>query len=302
MAQSITTLLEKTEITAADIAADTSVINYMYLVHGTGSKRSRKIKLEELKKAIGQQLFDRLIVGDGTDYVQIGDTKIKFNKSSNSFEISLTTETVGDVSIPVMYVNKKIWAGLGFKGNLVGDVTGDLTGDVTGDVTGNLTGESHGTHVGDVSTNSILPRNNQTIHIGNSTRGAQFDGTLVVGRSVAGSFQSTFLVVDSGILKPSPLYPIDMKAGPVIIINSVESSSTAWYITGLPEVIPGQRITIVNADTTNDLKIFYGRTSKVAVIPPQSACEFVCTEASGTGAAWVDKWAVLGGCEIEALT
>ena len=52
MAQSITTLLDKTEITAAQIAAATSVINYLYLVHGTGSGRSRKISLDELKKVM----------------------------------------------------------------------------------------------------------------------------------------------------------------------------------------------------------------------------------------------------------
>ena len=52
MAQSITTLLDKTEITAAQIAAATSVINYLYLVHGTGSRRSRKISLDELKKVM----------------------------------------------------------------------------------------------------------------------------------------------------------------------------------------------------------------------------------------------------------
>lgn len=52
MAQNITTLLDKTEITAAQIAAATSVINYLYLVHGTGSGRSRKISLDELKNVM----------------------------------------------------------------------------------------------------------------------------------------------------------------------------------------------------------------------------------------------------------
>lgn len=48
MAQNITTLLDKTVITAAEIEAATNVLNYLYLVHGTGSKRSKRIELGEL--------------------------------------------------------------------------------------------------------------------------------------------------------------------------------------------------------------------------------------------------------------
>lgn len=304
MAQNITTLLDKKEITAAEIAAATSVLNYLYLVHGTGSERSRRIELNELKKALVALNLESLVVGDGSNYVQIADAKIKFNKATNSFEISLTTETDGNVTIPVMTVNKKIHAALGFKGNLTGDVTGDLTGDVTGDVTGNVTGNTNGTHIGDVSTNNITARiRTAPIHIGDSTQGAQFDGTLVAGHTVACAIQATSLVVDSGItLAPDSQHPIDMTAGSIIMITSVADSTKAWVITDLKNVIPGQRFTVANADTLNDLKIQYGRNGKVISIPPKSACDFVILDVSVSGSIWIDTLAVVGGCVIENWT
>lgn len=306
MAQSITTLLNKTEITAAEIRAATNVLNYLYLVHGTGSRRSRKISLEELKKAIGDLIFDSLVVGDGTDYVQIADTKIKFNKAQNSFEISLTTATDGQTTIPVMYVNKRIQAAMGFAGNLVGDVTGNVTGDVTGDVTGNLNGDSLGEHTGNVKTNSILPRSNAVpIYIGDENQGAQFNGTLVAGHTIAGAVQATSLVLESGILVPDPQHPVDMTAGPIIKISSIADTTEPWSITSLKNVIIGQRITIANADSTRNLRIWHGRDDhKVVVIPPKSACDFVLVDVQVIGTApnvnWVDTWAVVGCCEFEA--
>ena len=307
MAQSITTLLDKTEITAAQIAAATSVINYLYLVHGTGSGRSRKISLDELKKAIGALNFESLVVGDGNNYVQIANTKIKFNKSTNSFEISLTTETVDNVTIPLMHVNSKIQSALGFKGRLEGDVTGDLNGDVVGDVTGDLTGDSTGTHNGDVSTNSITARiDTSPINIGNSTQGAQFNGRLVAGSAVAGAIQGTNLVVRDSLLVPDSQYPLDLKQGPIIKITSIADSSKVWLITSFKDVIVGQRFTIVNATENEELKIMYGRTGKVAVIPPKSACDFIVLSVQLVGTApntyWSDTLAVVGGCEIDNWT
>lgn len=50
MAQNITTLLDKTEITAADIRSlESTVDNFLYLVHGTGSTRDRKLNLKQLR-------------------------------------------------------------------------------------------------------------------------------------------------------------------------------------------------------------------------------------------------------------
>lgn len=50
MAQNITTLLKKTEITAAEIRSlESTVDNFLYLVHGTGSTRDKKINLKQLR-------------------------------------------------------------------------------------------------------------------------------------------------------------------------------------------------------------------------------------------------------------
>ena len=50
MAQNITTLLDKTEITAADIRVlESTVDNFLYLVHGTGSNRDKKFNLKQLR-------------------------------------------------------------------------------------------------------------------------------------------------------------------------------------------------------------------------------------------------------------
>ena len=50
MAQNITTLLEKSEITAAEIRSlESTVDNFLYLVHGTGSTREKKINLKQLR-------------------------------------------------------------------------------------------------------------------------------------------------------------------------------------------------------------------------------------------------------------
>lgn len=50
MSQNITTLLEKPEITAADIRSlESTVDNFLYLVHGTGSTRDKKINLKQLR-------------------------------------------------------------------------------------------------------------------------------------------------------------------------------------------------------------------------------------------------------------
>ena len=50
MAQNITTLLDKTEITAADIRAlESTVDNFLYLVHGTGPNRDKKFNLKQLR-------------------------------------------------------------------------------------------------------------------------------------------------------------------------------------------------------------------------------------------------------------
>ena len=52
MAQNVTTVLEKTEITAEEIAASPLIKNFLYLIHGEGSSRSRKLDLDELKKIV----------------------------------------------------------------------------------------------------------------------------------------------------------------------------------------------------------------------------------------------------------
>lgn len=54
MAQNVTTVLEKMEITAEEIAASPLIKNFLYLIHGEGSSRSRKLDLDELKKFVNE--------------------------------------------------------------------------------------------------------------------------------------------------------------------------------------------------------------------------------------------------------
>ena len=63
MAQNVTTVIDKTELTAANIAADSSIDNFIYVIHGTGSDRDKKMSLSELKKFM--QVMDEILFQKG---------------------------------------------------------------------------------------------------------------------------------------------------------------------------------------------------------------------------------------------
>lgn len=146
--ENVTSVLNKSDLTAEEIIADAAsqVVNYLYIIHGSGSDRDRRITIEQFKEWISKTLIGELTVGTGANYVEIKDVKIKFNKSNNSFEISMieSGDDAGNIA-----VSKKIVSANGFKGaltgNVYGNVVGNVTGNVVGNVTGNLTGNVTGT-------------------------------------------------------------------------------------------------------------------------------------------------------------
>lgn len=83
MAQNITTLLDKDPITANDVNGS----DVLYLVHGSGSNRSRKLSVEELKKVVshnGDVKFDSIemhksVTGGASADVEFDGEKLKMS-------------------------------------------------------------------------------------------------------------------------------------------------------------------------------------------------------------------------------
>ena len=102
MAQNITTLLDKTEITAEEIEAAQQILNYLYIVHGTGSGRSRRIELGELKKlmsVLSDVTFDSITMQKG---VTGGAAEAVFDGES----IHMNAKPAGVTDSGEMYVNR----------------------------------------------------------------------------------------------------------------------------------------------------------------------------------------------------
>lgn len=123
MSQNITTLLEKPEITAADIRSlESTVENFLYLVHGTGSTRDKKINLKQLRvwlSLLTELTFVKAFTGGNSTVVLDGEKielsatgtavtdnsglkisrqEIKFTRSVNSVALTVSI-TPGGVSI-----------------------------------------------------------------------------------------------------------------------------------------------------------------------------------------------------------
>ena len=74
MAQNVTTVLDKTELTAENISA--SIDDFIYVIRGTGSNRDRKMSLAELKKfmqVMMELLFQKGFTGGVNEVTIDGD-------------------------------------------------------------------------------------------------------------------------------------------------------------------------------------------------------------------------------------
>lgn len=232
----VTSVLNKQELTAEEIIADAArqVVNYLYIIHGSGSDRDRRISIDQLKEWIAKTLISGLTVGTGANYVEIKDVKIKFNKSDFSFEISMDNN--GDIS-----VSKKIVSTNGFEGNLLGNVTGNVTGNVNGDVEGDVTGDVTGNvESGNDSVGKLKFKTNLIERVKNDEATTQMSFDDEIGLSISNRTR-----LDRLSLNPSDIIVQDQdfdlalhnftgnvepKNGDVVVVENNSSSAITVYV------------------------------------------------------------------------
>lgn len=156
MAENITSLLEKESLAAAN-ALPTDVI---YVVHGTGTPRDKKMTVAELRKLIGEAAGNITV------------NSITF--TDGTFTYGLELNASGDILF---------WTGISChhlitEENISCNGSIGCNGKFIGNLEGNVTGNTDGTHVGNVKSNEILAKaSGDTVAMGRAADTFRFDGT-----------------------------------------------------------------------------------------------------------------------------
>lgn len=293
MAENITSLLVKDELAAAD-ALTTDVI---YIVHGTGTPRDRKMTVAELRKLINQSsgkfVVDELVFTDGTSTYSVmlsADGDLEFYTGIKCDHVFTVGDSAfgGDVSVG---------AGKKFLGNLEGNVTGDSTGNHKGKVlSSEIIAETAGGVVEVGRTVSVQGQNPDTFnHNGVEIfkRTARFDGLHITKGAVASSIQYPTSISQNG-----KLLDLVVAGAPVVSLRDVvdleEGSKVDLALTlSGTSVNLGQRFTIVTAGET--VRVDVADSSRLWRMDAYSGCEFLVTDIDtvklvpiGTGQ-WVSR-------------
>lgn len=268
--ENVTSVLNKDELTADQILTDAAqnIANFLYIIHGSGSDRDKRINIIELKKWMYKTLFGELTVGSGNDYVEIKDVKIKFNKSSNSFEISMIDS--GDNAGNIL-VNKKIVSNNGFEGNLTGNVFGNVTGNVNGNVNGDVTGNVNGNLKGSVET-------------GDSTSGTLRVESTYISRVKSGDTTTNMVFDDDGlsIANRTKIERLAFDPSKMISSDSSVDLTSDTIFTGSLEPKEGDIVVVKNVassaiSVTVKMKTVQSTTSAATVdISTDCSMAFIC--------------------------
>lgn len=221
MSENITTVLDKTAITAAQINDEPSVENVFYVLHGTGSERDRNISLDELRKLMSK-LYDIIINGDGVSTeIDAGvmelasqlftlridtaqDGGIKFYEGAQAQNVgasitydlsthSLVIEAQVDVTFPNGIVANGVNSNEVKTDSVVPGTTGVAVsiGSQNGGV--QLIGRTYG-FVGNVTTDSIsAPQGVSTINVGAMLAAKNVPATFVDASGFDPNDSSTYL-------------------------------------------------------------------------------------------------------------
>lgn len=221
MAENITTVLDKTAITAAQITDEPSVENVLYVIHGTGSERDRFISLDELRKLMSK-LYEIIINGDGLsteidagvmelasqiftlriDTAQDGGIKFYEGAQAQNLGASITYDpsnhslvigALGDVIFPYGIVADGVDSNEVKTDSVVPGTSGGAVsvGSPNGGV--QLVGRTYG-FVGDVTTDRIsAPQGVSTINVGAMLAAKNVPATFVDASGFDPNDSSTYL-------------------------------------------------------------------------------------------------------------
>lgn len=221
MAENITTVLDKTAITAAQITDEPSVENVFYVIHGTGRERDRFISLDELRKLMSK-LHEVIINGDGVSTeIDAGvlelasqlftlriDTSegggIKFYEGAQAQNVgasitydlsthSLVIRAQGDVVFTYGIVADDVEADEVKTDSVVPRTSGGSVSVGSPDGGVQLVGRTYG-FVGDVTTNRIsAPQGQSTINVGAKLAAINVPSTFVDASGFDPNDSSTYL-------------------------------------------------------------------------------------------------------------
>lgn len=221
MAENITTVLDKTAITAAQITDEPSVENVFYVIHGTGSGRDRYISLDELRKLMSK-LYEIIINGDGVSTeIDAGEMKlasrlftlridtsegggIKFYEGAQaqslgaSITYDLSTHSLviwaqGDVVFPYGIVADDVKSDEVKTDSVVPRTSGGAVSVGSPDGGVQLVGRTYG-FVGNVTTDSIsAPQGQSTINVGAKLDAINVPSTFVDASGFDPNDSSTYL-------------------------------------------------------------------------------------------------------------
>jgi hypothetical protein len=297
MAENITSLLDKDELAAANALA-TDVI---YIVHGTGTPRDKKMTVEELRKLIGGAAGDITVTGitftDGTSTYKMAldadgtvksfaglklegsDYTIKLLGEDNKGVVFITRNgnvETEQASIKFDKTTKKLVIVLN-GGTLYGNVEGDVVGDVNGNLVGTHTAGTETEHT--IFTSNLIKREKNGV----ATTEMAFNdaGLAILGRTSFTRFRQD----GSGLLSSDS----DM--------NLYTYSANASHMGGvLPD--SGDIVIVTNSSSGNDIEVITSQSGSGAetvgykiTIKKGCAMSFICTgrrlEASQPGINWM---------------
>lgn len=274
MAENITTVLDKTAITAAQITDEPSVENVLYVIHGTGSERDRFISFDELRKLMSK-LYEVIINGDGVSTeIDAGAMEL----SSRLFTLRIDTSEGGGIKF--------------YEGAQAQNVGASITYDLS---THSLVIEAHGDVIfndgivadsvdsNEVKTDSVVPGTSG----GAVSIGSQDGGVQLVGRTYGfvGDVTTNSISAPQGISTISVGAMLAAKNVPATFVDASgfdhNDSSTYLPAQKMTEWSVGQVKRFLNNTNTDIQGIPFFSTStggfRTLDLPKYSYREFVCT-------------------------
>ena len=262
MAENITSLLEKEALAAAN-ALPTDVI---YVVHGTGTSRDKKMTVAELRKLIGEAAGDITV------------NSITFTDGTQTFEVTLNA--AGDVYF---------WTGIACEhlstvGNISCGGSIGVDGKFIGPLEGNVTGNTDGTHVGNVKSNEILAKaSGDTVAMGRAADTFRFDGTATYNNTARfdkmALFKGPFVqdIQESELDSNGGLTPaFDITKGSVLYITPQNIGSVLDLYSLLANANYGARYSVLIDQGASDATyIDIGLTGKKWKMTGFCGCDFI---------------------------